>query len=322
MKRFSYVNLDSLTAATSALRETGAVPVSGGSDLLGMIKDDLVTPDRLVRVKDLPGLDVVTQQPDGSVRVGGMVTLSGLSRDSFIRDRYPVLAEAAESVGTPQIRNAATLAGNITQRPWCWYFRQGFACYKHGGTRCFSRTGENQFNAILGGGPSYIVHPSDTAAALVALDARVRIVADNRDDWMPLREFFVLPSDDVSRENVLGAAEIVTEFELPPARGARSVYVKVTDREAWTHAVVSAAVVLTLDADGVCRRAGIVLGGVAPIPWRVRAVEEMLVGKPVTAASAAGTGAAAVAGARPLSRNRYKVALMEETLRRAILSLT
>ena len=322
MKRLRHVSPDSLTAAAAALREMGAVPVGGGSDLLGMIKDELAVPDRLIRVKDLLGLDVVTQHLDGRVRVGGMITLSGLSRDPIIRDRYPVLAEAAGSVGTPQIRNVATLAGNITQRPWCWYFRQGFPCYKHGGTHCFSRTGENQFNAILGGGPSYIVHPSDTATALIALEARVRIVADNRDDWMPLREFFVLPSDDVSRENVLGSGEIVTEVELPPSRGTRSAYVKITDREAWTHAVVSAAVVLALDVDGVCRRAGIALGGVAPIPWRVGAVEEMLVGKSVTDALAVAAGVAAVDGARPLSRNRYKIALMEETLRRAILSLT
>ena len=323
MRRFAHVSPDSLAAATAALRETGATPVGGGSDLLGMIKDDLAAPDRLVRLTRLSGLDTIALQPGGGVRVGGMITLSALSRHPVIRERYAVLAEAAGSVGTPQIRNAGTLAGNLTQRPWCWYFRQGFPCYKHGGTRCFSRTGENQFNAILGGGPSYIVHPSDTAPALVALDAQIHVVGDTGDRWLPIREFFVLPSEDVSRENILRPGEIVTELELPPHAGTHSIYTKVTDREAWTHAVVSTAVVLTLDDDddGVCRGAGVVLGGVAPIPWRVAPVERLLVGKRITPELAATAAAAAVQGARALARNRYKVPLVEETLRRTLLSL-
>ena len=323
MKRFTHVSPDSLAAATAALQEAVAAPVGGGSDLLAMIKDDLAAPDRLVRLTRLSGLDTIAPQGDGGVRVGGMVTLSALSRHPLIRARYAVLAEAAGSVGTPQIRNTGTLAGNLTQRPWCWYFRQGFPCYKHGGTRCFSRTGENQFNAILGGGPSFIVHPSDTAPALVALDVRIHIVGDTGDRWLPIRDFFVLPREDVSRENVLRPGEIVTELELPPHAGTRSVYTKVTDREAWTHAVVSTAVVLTLDDDddGVCRSAGIALGGVAPIPWRVEPVERLLVGERITPELAATAGTASVEGASALARNRYKIPLVSETLRRTLLTL-
>ncbi len=321
MRRFAHVSPDSVAAATAALREASAAPVGGGSDLLGMIKDNLVAPDRLVRLTELSGLDTVASQGDGGVRIGGMITLSALSRHPVIGERSAVLADAAGSVGTPQIRNTGTLAGNLTQRPWCWYFRQGFPCYKHGGSRCFSRTGENQFNAILGGGPSYIVHPSDTAPALVALDAQIHIVGDTGDRWLPIREFFVLPSEDVTRENILRPGEIVTELELPPHAGTRSAYTKVTDREAWTHAVVSTAVVLTLDGDGVCRSAGVVLGGVAPIPWRVEPVERLLVGQRMTPELAAAAGAAAVEGARALARNRYKIALVSETLRRSLLSL-
>ncbi len=321
MRRFAHVSPDSLAAATAALREAGAAPVGGGSDLLGMIKDDLAAPDRLVRLTRLSGLDTIALQPGGGVRVGGMITLSALGRHPVIRDRYAVLAEAAGSVGTPQIRNAGTLAGNLTQRPWCWYFRQGFPCYKHGGTRCFSRTGENQFNAILGGGPSYIVHPSDTAPALVALDAQIHIVGDTGERRLPIRDFFILPRQDVSRENQLRPGEIVTELELPPHAGTRSVYTKVTDREAWTHAVVSTAVVLTLDDDGVCRRAAIALGGVAPIPWRVEGVERLLVGERITPQLAAAAATASVEGARALARNRYKIPLVSETLRRTLLSL-
>ena len=186
MKALTNVNAHDFTHAVTmagqARRDGGRVSfVGGGSDLLGMIKDDLAAPDRLVRLTRLSGLDTVASQGNGGVRIGGMITLTALSRHPVIRERYAVLAEAAGSVGTPQIRNAGTLAGNLTQRPWCWYFRQGFPCYKHGGTRCFSRTGENQFNAILGGGPSFIVHPSDTAPALVALDAQIHIVGDAGD---------------------------------------------------------------------------------------------------------------------------------------------
>lgn len=320
MRRFTHVQPDTVAAATAALRDTNAVPVGGGSDLLGMIKDDLASPERLVRLKQLSGLDTVVPQTDGGIRIGGMITLSALGRHPVVRMQHAVLAEAAGSVGTPQIRNAGTLAGNITQRPWCWYFRQGVPCYKNGGTRCYSRTGENQFNAILGGGPSYIVHPSDTAPALVALDARIHIVGDTGDRWLPIQDFFVLPSEAVSRENVLQPGEIVTELEVPPHPGARSAYTKVTDREAWTHAVISTAVVLTLE-DGVCRRAGVALGGVAPIPWRVETVERLLVGQRLTPDLAATAGATAVEGARPLARNRYKIPLVEETLRRTLLSL-
>ena len=156
-----------------------------------------------------------------------------------------MLAEAAESVATPQIRNVGTLAGNICQRPWCWYYRNGFTCLKNGGTTCFSVSGENQFHAIFGGGPSYIVHPSDTAPALVALDATFRIVGPAGERMVPAAEFFTLPRDNAARENVLAEDEVLAAIALPaPRPGARSTYHKVLDREAWTHAVVSAAIVL------------------------------------------------------------------------------
>ena len=164
------------------------------------------------------------------------------------------------------------------------------------------------------------MHPSDTAVALVALDAQVHVVGDGRDRWLPIRKFFVLPSDDVSRENVLAPGDIVTQLALPPQPGTRSAYTKVTDREAWTHAVVSAAVALVVE-DGVCRRAGIALGGVAPIPWRVTAVEQLLIGQRLTPELAAAASRVAVEGARPLSRNRYKIPLVTETLRRTLLSV-
>ncbi|HMB79308.1 MAG TPA: FAD binding domain-containing protein, partial [Vicinamibacterales bacterium] len=229
---------------------------------------------------------------------------------------------AAEGVATPQIRNAATLAGNICQRPWCWYYRNGFNCLKNGGTTCYSISGENQFHAIFGGGPSYIVHPSDTAPALVALDATFRIAGPAGERDVPAGEFFALPTADASRENVLKDGEVLASITLPPARKlARSTYHKILDREAWTHAVVSAAVMLDIEK-GVCQRARVVLGGVAPIPWRLPEVEKMLTGQRLTPELAARAGEAAVSGARPLAKNGYKVPMVRAMVTRTLQGMT
>src|ERR1700733_1061147 len=172
-----------------------------------MVKEHLVSPDVLVNLKSIRGLDQIEIQR-GGIKVGGLITLDTLSRDQRIRKEYTVLAEAASVVGTPQIRNAGTLAGNVCQRPWCWYFRNGFPCYKNGGKTCFSVTGENEFHAIFGGGPSYIVHPSDTAPALVALDAKFRIAGPAGERTLSAADFFAPPSKDPARENVLAHDEV------------------------------------------------------------------------------------------------------------------
>ncbi|PYQ98499.1 MAG: hypothetical protein DMF96_10570 [Acidobacteria bacterium] len=324
MKSFTNANPRDMAHAVTLMRQARqrgltSVLAGGGSDLLGMMKERLVAPDVLVNLKAIKGLDRVT--PDGGgVAIGGLITLDALAGHPLIRRQYAVLAEAAESVATPQIRNVATLAGNICQRPWCWYYRNGFKCLKNGGATCYSITGENEFHAIFGGGPSYIVHPSDTAPPLVALDARFRIAGPTGERVVPAADFFTLPKDDAARENVLKEDEVLAGIVLPAMRaGARSRYHKVLDREAWTHAVVSAAIVLDIDRD-VCRSARIVLGGVAPIPWRLPEVEKMLAGQRITPELAAGAGEAAVAGARPLAKNGYKVPLTRVMVARAIIA--
>jgi xanthine dehydrogenase YagS FAD-binding subunit len=324
MKAFTNANPRDLTHALTLVRDARqngrtAALAGGGSDLLGMMKERLVAPDVVVNLKSVRGLDEVTPQGRG-VSIGGLITLDALSRHPVIRRDYPVLAEAARSVATPQIRNVATLAGNICQRPWCWYYRNGFKCLKNGGTTCYSVAGENAFHAIFGGGPSYIVHPSDTAPALVALDATFRIAGATGERMVPAAEFFTLPSVDASRENILKDGEALAAIVLPPATGARSTYHKVLDREAWTHAVVSAAIVMQMRGD-VCERARVVLGGVAPIPWRLPEVEKMLAGQRVTPALAEKAGDAAVAGARPLAKNGYKVPLTRGMVGRTILAI-
>jgi xanthine dehydrogenase YagS FAD-binding subunit len=323
MKAFTNANARDLTEAVALMAQARAAGRSvafagGGSDLLGQMKERLVTPDVIVHLKSTAGLDQIKAAPGGGLTIGGQITLAALAAAPAIRERYTVLAEAAEDVATPQIRNVATLAGNLMQRPWCWYYRNGFKCLKNGGTTCFSVAGENEFHAIFGGGPSYIVHPSDTAPALVALDATFRIVGPSGERTVRAADFFTLPTVDPARENVLADGEMLAGITLPAARKEqRSTYHKILDREAWTHAVVSAAVVMDVQK-GVCQRARVVLGGVAPIPWRLPEVEKMLAGQRMTPELAAKAGEAAVAGARPLAKNGYKIPLTRNMVRRTL----
>jgi xanthine dehydrogenase YagS FAD-binding subunit len=303
-------------------RRNGQQPAftGGGSDLLGLVKERTVSPDILVNLKSIPGQDQIKAEA-GGVTIGGLITLDTLSNHPDILRDYKVLAEAAGSVATPQIRNFGTLAGNVCQRPWCWYFRNGFPCYKAGGKQCFSINGENQFHAILGGGPSFIVHPSDTAPALVALEATFHVVGPKGERTIAAKDFFVLPKQNAAQENALKEDEVLASVHLPaPKPGTRSAYHKVLDREAWTHAVVSAAVVLEMDKQ-VCRRARIVLGGVAPIPWHVPDAERLLVGQTITDALAQRAAEAALAGANPLAKNAYKVPLTKSIVKRTLLGL-
>jgi len=325
MKSFANANARDLQHAVTLAQQTrqqgrASAFVGGGSDLLALVKERIAVPDVLVNLKTIKGLDQVKPANDG-VNIGGLITLDALSRHDLIRTRYTVLAEAAETVATPQIRNVGTLAGNVCQRPWCWYFRNGFPCYKNGGNTCFSFGGENQFHAIFGGGPSYIVHPSDTAVALLALDAKFRIAGPSGERTLPAAEFFALPQQNPAQENVLAPDEALAEIQVPATRmGTRSTYHKIMDREAWTHAVVSAAIVLEMDKQ-VCRSARVVLGGVAPIPWRLPKVEQMLAGQRINEALAAKAAEAGLEGAKPLARNAYKVPLTKGVIRRTLLEL-
>ena len=332
MKTFANRNAASLTEAVRLAREARDAGQSvsfaaGGTDLLQLVKDRVPNrpragvPDVLVNLKTIQGMRGVSEMSGGGMSIGGLTTLTELADDEHVRGRYAALAEAAESVATPQIRNVGTVAGNLVQRPWCWYYRNGFDCYKAGGDRCFSAGGENQLHAIFGGGPSYIVHPSDLAPALVAMDASFRVAGSDGERAVPASDFFVSPRVDAEHENVLADHEVLASVEVPAALGgARSTYHKVMDRETWTHALTSAAIVLDMDGD-VCREARIVLGGVAPVPWRVPEAERLLSGQRVTPALANRVAGVAVADARPLAKNAYKVPLTRAVIERTLTGL-
>lgn len=325
MKTFAHASARDVQQAVKLAQDAHAAGkavafAGGGSDLLALVKDRVVRPDVIVGLRGLRNMDQVTTA-SGASTIGGQMTLDAVSRHSGIVRQHAVLAEAAGSVATPQIRNVGTLSGNLAQRPWCWYFRQGMPCFKAGGNQCFSFAGENQFHAIFGGGPSYIVHPSDTAPALVALAATFRIVGPGGERTVPAADFFVLPRQNAAQENVLGEEDVLVSVQVPNARpGTRSTYHKVLDREAWTHAVVSAAVVLEMDGQ-TCRRARVVLGGVAPVPWQLPEVDRLLAGQRITEALATQAGEAAVVGARALSKNAYKIPLAKAVVKRTLMEL-
>ena len=322
MQSFAYANPATVQEAVALLSaKWGEADVlAGGTDLLSLMKEHLHTPKRVVNIKNIKELEGISKT-DAGLRIGALVTMDELARNADVKAAAKSLADAAAAIPSPQIRHMGTVGGDLCQRPRCWYYRQGFGLLAVKDGKSLVPVGANQFHAIFGGGPSFIVHPSDTAPALVALDAKFRMVGPKGERTVPAADFFVLPKQNAARENALADDEVLASIDLPAARpGTRGTYHKVLDREAWTHAVVSAAVVLDMDKD-VCRSARVVLGGVAPIPWRVPAAERLLTGQRITPELAAKAAETALAGATPLAKNAYKVPLTREIVQRTVLSL-
>jgi xanthine dehydrogenase YagS FAD-binding subunit len=318
---FSYVRPRSLDEALTRLASPGAQAHAGGTDLLGCLRDGVYSADTVVSLSDLQELKGISEGPDGGLRIGALTTLTEVSNHPAIRERYAALAQGAAAAASPQLRHQGTLGGNLCQRPRCWYFRGDFHCARKGGDVCYAVQGENEFHAIFGGSGCFIVHPSDTASPLVALEARVRIVGPAGERSLGLESFFVLPGQDLTRENVLRPGELITEVVLPPpVKGLRSSYRKVRARGAWDFALTGVALALQL-AGGKVARCRIVLSGVAPSPWRVAAAEALLAGGPVDASTAGRVAALAAKGAQPLAQNAYKVDLVRALVEEALLAL-
>jgi xanthine dehydrogenase YagS FAD-binding subunit len=317
LKAFAYVNPANEKEAVAALgTERGRfLPMAGGMDLLGLMKDFIVSPDRLVNVKNL---DATIAAADGGLRIGAAVKLADLVEHGSARKLYPALTTAAEEVGTPQIRNMGTVGGNIMQRPRCWYFRsEEFHCLKKGGSRCFAVDGENQYHAIFGDGPCHIVHPSSLAVPVIAYGGRFRVVGPSGAREVDAGEFFQLPNVNLYGETVLQPNEILSHVILP-APGQRSASYEVRFKQSHDWPLALASVNLVMDGAAV-KSARIVMGAVAPIPWRAQAAERLLAGKMITEATALEAAAAAVAGAKGLSGNAYKIQVARTAVKRAIL---
>lgn len=298
-----------------------AVLLAGGQDLIGAMKDHLEAPDTVVNLKSVPGLDEIRASADGqAMEIGAMVTLARIEERADLKASFPALVEAAAAVASPQIRTVATLGGNLCQRPRCPYYRSEFTpCLKKGGSTCFSYTGNSKYNAIFGGGPSYIVHPSDVAPALVAYDAEVDLVGPEGSRTVKLADFYVLPGDaaDVTKETVLRPNEVLVTVRIPMRMaGWKATYLKVRERDAFDFALSAVAMVADVQG-GKVAEARVVLGGVAPIPWRSTDAEDALVGKELTLANGDAAGQAAVDWAEPLSMNEYKVPMTRGVIAKA-----
>jgi xanthine dehydrogenase YagS FAD-binding subunit len=322
MKKFHHVYAASVGEAVGLLAEHGpkARVIAGGSDQLRWMKDRLETPEVLVNVSRIPDFERVEWREDG-LHLGARTRIARLAADPQVQERYSLLAQAAAVVASPQIRNVASVAGDLLQRPWCYYFREGFPCLRRGGNTCYSPTGDNRHHAIIGGNRSFIVHDSDLGPALVALGANITLASARGSRTLALEDFYLLPAQDVTREYQLAADELVTELHIPTHwLGAAGSYTKIRQRGSWDHGIVTVAATARLK-DGAVTDASIVLGGIAPKPWRAKEAEDLLRGQPLADSLAADAGAAALANARPLSRNGYKVAMAQDAIRDTLLAL-
>ena len=327
MRSFDYESPATLDEVVALLGRDGdaARPLAGGTDLLPLMKADIAAPTRLLNIKQLPDLPRGVEESAQGLSLGALTTLTEIETHPLIRERYPLLAEAAEVAATPQLRNMATLGGNLLQRPRCWYFRNPrFHCWLKGGDECQARDGENQQHALFGSSPCVAVHPSDLAPALVALDAEVRLRGPRGDRTLPIDEFFAQPDEERRTETVAQGDELVLSVRLPaPPAGARGTYLKAMDRKVWAFALVGLAALVRLSPDGRrIEEARLTLGGVAPVPWRLHAAEQALVGAEMSDELLAHVADVALAAAAPLEHNGYKVPLAKALVRRALTRLT
>lgn len=318
MNNFSYVKAGSLAEAIKASSAKNARLHAGGTDLLGCLRDEVFQAEKIVSISNIRELKGISSRPDGSTRIGAMTTLAEIAVDSGIVAKYPVLAMAANSVGTPQIRQQGTIGGNLCQKLRCWYYRSDLRCFKKGGSTCYGYNGESQYHAILGGGPCFAVHPSDIAVALLALQAQVSIAGPSGNKTVKIESFFVKPDSVIDRETILLSGEILTGVQIPAVKGeVKSAYRKVRTRGSWDFAQAGVAIVLQLD-NGVVRTARIALAGVAPYPWRAASAEKALEGRKIDTAVAVTAAEAAVDGASPLKDNAYKVKMVKGAVEETI----
>ncbi len=317
MKPFAYSRPSSLDEAL-ALLGPSARALAGGTDLLTLMKADLVAPERLVAIAPLLPKGVA-REPEG-ISIGAATTLAELARDATLAQRFTALAQAARIAASPQLRNMATLGGNLLQRPRCWYFRHRLAhCWLKGGSACFARDGENRQHALFSDGGCVAAHPSDLAPALLAFDASVRLRGAQGERIVPLEELFALPADERRRETTLREGELVLQVTMPShPEETRRVYLKEMDRQAFAFALASAAAVVRLSSRQRIGHARLALGGVAPIPWRAHAAERVLLGAELDDDLIDAAADAAVEGAAPLKGNAFKLPLLKALVRRAL----
>ena len=320
MNKFSFIDCITIDQALGELGN-GAMVKAGGIDLLDLMKEGIVTPPKLVNIRNIEGLRGITANKDG-LRLGPLSTLSEIAAHDEIQRSYAALADAAGHAATPQIRNMATLGGNITQRPRCWYFRsQDFDCKKKGGGSddCHAHEGENQYHAIMNNSTCAMVHPSSTAVPLLAMNAHVEITSKRGKRTVAMSDFYVAPEKSLVNETALEPGDLITGIFVPaPEPGTRSAYQKYGEKESFDWPLADAGVVLVMDGSR-CRKAAIVLGVAAPTPIRAEGAEAILNGKTIDEATARSAAKAAMEGATPLSKNGFKLQLFQTAIYRTVM---
>jgi len=308
-------------AALLAESQQTVLMMAGGTDLLDELKSGVAPAGLVVDLQKVAGLAGIGREKDG-LRIGAMTRIAELTEDAVVARDYPSLMEAALSLATPQLRHVGTVGGNLCQRPRCWYYRDPqVVCRKKGGFNCYAFQGRSKYHAIFGGSRCFIVHPSDLAPALISLGAKATIGTVKGDKAVPLEEFYALPEVDVTRETVLTKGQFLKDIRIPaPKAGQRAAYVKLKERGTWDFALVSAAVAGVVK-DGAYAEIAVVMGGVAPVPWRLRKAEDVLRGKPVTEALVRQAADAALKDASPLGENGYKADLVFAALKEAVLAV-
>jgi xanthine dehydrogenase YagS FAD-binding subunit len=320
MRPFEYASPKTREQAVRLLTSApGAAVLAGGSDLLGLMKDEVETPKRLVSLKAIEGLTGVRAEKGRGLRIGALTTLDALAADAALGWEYPAVAASAGHLAGPQIRNVATVGGNLCQRPRCWYYRNGFGLLALHDGKPMPAEGDNRYHAILGNdGPALFVQPSTLAPLLVAVGAQVTLFGPEGERRVDLEKLYRIPQQEGEREHDLRPGEILTELFLPPAAGRKIASYEVRQRETLDWSLATAAVALEMDG-GRVGKARVILGQAAPIPWAAVEAEELLRGKAIDAAVAAAAGEAAVEKARALSHNRYKIQLARVAVKRALL---
>jgi len=325
MRAFEYVSPTKKEQVATLLGEQGSI-LAGGTDLLALMKDDVVAPRRLVNIKEIESLRGISYQPGNGLRIGALTTIAELAEAKTDLAAYPMLTEALNEAASPQIRNLATIGGNMCQRPRCWYFRNGMGLMpKAPNGKSMVVEGDNRYAAILGNyGPAYFVSPSTIAPVLIAYGAKIRLYSANSPGSgvreLPLEKFFVIPNSETELEHDLRPGEMVIEIVVPPPpQDLKTGTYEVRQRAAFDWPLAQASVALQMDGNTV-KNARVVLGHVAPVPWISLGSEQALVDKTISPETAMAAANEAVARARPLSHNKYKITLTKVAVKRAILS--
>jgi xanthine dehydrogenase YagS FAD-binding subunit len=322
MNAFTYARPRTLGDALRMLRSGAASALAGGTDLLGLMKDGLARPEALIDLTGIEGLRGWSHARGKGLRIGALTPLVELETNETLHKTMPILREALRDAATLQLRTMGTVGGNLLQRNRCWYFRdEGTVCWLKGGARCFAVDGENRYHAVLGARECVMVSPSDLVPALIAYDAEISLTSSRGERRMKLADLFVAPHGNQRREHTLRPGELIVDVRVPEAALARKgTYVKAMDRKAWSFALVSVAAAARVDR-GTARDVRIVMGGVAPVPWRVLAAEKGLEGSALDETACADAAERMLSGATPLRDNGYKVTLARELVRRALRSL-